>query len=206
MPSYLLNSIKPVVEEGAYVHPTAVLIGDVIVKKGCFIAPYAVMRGDFGRLILEEGANLQEHCCMHSFPDADAIIERGGHIGHGAILHGCTVKKNAMVGMNSVVMDKAIIGENSIVGANSLVKAGLVIPPNSLVVGSPSKIVRTLTDDEIRWKTEGTYEYQRLVDIYQQTLKEVEPDIVIHEQRARMTLSTYKTKDSQLNTSEIDSH
>lgn len=196
MPIYELNSIKPVVEEGAYVHPSAELIGDVIVKAGSYVAPFAVMRGDFGRLILCEGTNLQEHCCMHAFPGTESVVEEGGHIGHGSILHGCTVKKNAMIGMNSVIMDNAIIGENSIVGAQSLVKAKANIPANSLVIGSPAKVVRALTEDEIKWKTQGTYEYQKLVGIYKETLKEVEPDTVFDENAPRMLWSDYDHKPS----------
>lgn len=194
MPCYELNGIKPVVETGAYVHPEAVLIGDVIVREGCFVAPYAVMRGDFGRLILGKGANLQENCCMHGFPDTDTVVEENGHIGHGAILHGCTVKRNAMIGMNSVVMDNAIVGENSIIGAQSLVKANDVIPANSLAVGSPAKVIRALTDDEISWKTQGTGEYQMLAKHYASNMKQVEPETIEAQDRPRMTISSYTLK------------
>jgi len=110
MPIYSLNGVTPVVENGAYVHPDAILIGDVYVLNGAFVAPMATMRGDFGRLILGEGANLQEHCCMHGFPGTDTVVEENGHIGHGAILHGCTIKENALIGMNSTVLDNAVIG------------------------------------------------------------------------------------------------
>ena len=194
MPSYELNGIKPVVEAGAYVHPEAVLIGDVIVREGCFVAPYAVMRGDFGRLILGKGSNLQENCCMHGFPDTDTIVEENGHIGHGAILHGCIIKKNAMVGMNSVVMDNAVVGENSIIGAHSLVKANDVIPANSLVVGSPAKVIRELSEEEIDWKSKGTGEYQMLSKHYANSLRQVEPETTEAKDRPRMTISSYTLK------------
>jgi phenylacetic acid degradation protein len=194
MPSYELNGIRPVVMSGAYVHPLAVLIGDVIVHENCFVAPNAVMRGDFGRLILGPGANLQDNCCMHGFPGTDTIVEENGHIGHGAILHGCVIKKNALVGMNSTIMDYAIIGENSFVAANSFVKAKFEVPANSLAAGSPAKVIRELRDEEINWKSKGTLEYQMLAQAYLEGLTEVLPDHEISADRARNQRSSFLTK------------
>lgn len=194
MPCYELDGIRPVVKKGAYVHPLAVLIGDVIVHEGCFVAPYAVMRGDFGRLILGPGANLQDNCCMHGFPGTDTIVEENGHIGHGAILHGCVIKKNALVGMNSTIMDNAVVGENSLVAANSFVKAGFEIADNSLAAGSPAKVIRTLRDEEIEWKSKGTLEYQMLAKTYLSGLKEVQADSEIDEDRERNARSNFSTK------------
>jgi phenylacetic acid degradation protein len=114
---YSIDDITPVVSESAYVHPSAVLIGDVIVGAGCYVGPHASLRGDMGRIIMQEGSNLQDGCCIHSFPGKDAIVEMNGHVGHGAVLHGCCIGRNAMVGMNSVVMDGAVVGESSIVAA-----------------------------------------------------------------------------------------
>src|SRR5258708_28601545 len=149
---YEFEGLIPVVDSDAYVHPTAVLIGDVIVGPRCYIGPNAVLRGDFGRLVLEEGSNLQDTCVMHGFPDCDTIVEQDGHIGHGAILHGCRVGRNAMVGMNAVILDNAVIGEECIVAALAFVKANMQVPPRSLVAGVPGKIVRSLTEQEIEWK------------------------------------------------------
>jgi phenylacetic acid degradation protein len=159
---YSINGVTPVVHPTAYVHPSAVLIGDVFVGPRCYIGPQAVMRGDFGRLILEEGANLQDTCVMHGFPGKDTVVEANGHIGHGAVLHGCHIGRNAMVGMNAVVMDEAMVGADSIVGAGAFVKARMEIAPRSLVAGSPAKVLRELRDDEIAWKTLGTQLYQDL--------------------------------------------
>jgi phenylacetic acid degradation protein len=159
---YSIDGVTPVVHPTAYVHPSAVLIGDVFVGPRCYIGPQAVMRGDFGRLILEEGANLQDTCVMHGFPGKDTVVEVDGHIGHGAVLHGCRIGRNAMVGMNAVVMDDAMVGAHSIVGAGSFVKSRMEIAPRSLVMGSPAKVVRELRDEEIAWKTRGTQEYQHL--------------------------------------------
>lgn len=159
---YSLDGITPVIAPGAFVHPSAVLIGDVIVGEGCYVGPCASLRGDFGRLVLEPGSNLQDTCVMHGFPGCDTIIEAGGHVGHGAVLHGCRVGPGAMVGMNAVVMDGAVIGADAIVAAASFVKAGMEIPAGHLVMGVPARVVRPLRPEEIAWKTEGTRHYQEL--------------------------------------------
>lgn len=162
MPCYELDGLRPVVHPSAFVHPDAVLIGDVIVGPRCYVAPLASLRGDFGRLVLEDGANLQDNCTMHGFPGTDTVVETDGHIGHGAVLHGCRVGRNALVGMNAVVMDKAVVGESTIVAACAFVKAGMEIPPRVLVAGLPARVVRALTGQEIAWKAEGTRTYQEL--------------------------------------------
>ena len=183
---YEFEGLIPVVDSGAYVHPTAVLIGDVIVGPRCYVGPNAVLRGDFGRLVLEEGSNLQDTCVMHGFPDCDTIVEQDGHIGHGAILHGCRVGRNAMVGMNAVIMDNAVIGEECIVAALAFVKANMQVPPRSLVAGVPGKIVRSLTEQEIEWKTIGTGVYQNLVLRSRDTLRPVEPLRAVEPGRRRL--------------------
>ena len=180
---YEIDGVRPVVHPSAYVHPSAVLIGDVIVGPRCYIGPLASLRGDFGRLILEEGANLQDTCVMHGFPGEDTVVEVDGHIGHGAVLHGCRVKRNAMVGMNAVVMDKAVVGEESIVAAMSFVKAGMVIPPRSMVMGMPAKVVRELTVEDVQWKSFGTRQYHELAVRSLQTMREVEADTEVEPDR-----------------------
>ncbi|MFC0167095.1 phenylacetic acid degradation protein PaaY [Pseudoduganella danionis] len=183
---YEINGVTPVVHPTAYVHPSAVLIGDVIVGPRCYIGPLASLRGDFGRLILEEGANLQDTCVMHGFPGADTVVEQDGHIGHGAVLHGCRIGRNALVGMNSVVMDNAVIGAESIVAAMSFVKAGMEVPQRSLVVGSPAKVARALRDDEIQWKSAGTAQYQELAVRSMRTMRETEALTELPAERPRM--------------------
>ena len=194
MPIYSLNGVTPVVEDGAFVHPEAILIGDVFVLKGAFVAPMATMRGDFGRLILGAGANLQEHCCMHGFPGTDTQVEENGHIGHGSILHGCTIKKNAMVGINSTILDKAIIGQNTIVGAGSLVTANTEIEPNCLALGNPAKVKRALRPEELEWKTQGTAHYQMLSRIYPSNMKETSAEKNVNLERPRLKLADYQHK------------
>jgi phenylacetic acid degradation protein len=159
---YAIDGITPVVDPTAYVHPSAVLIGDVIIGPGVYIGPCASLRGDFGRLEVRAGANIQDTCVMHGFPGTDTIVEEEGHIGHGAVLHGCIVQRNALVGMNAVINDNAVIGESAIVAAMAFVKAGFVVPPRMLVAGVPGKLIRELTDQELAWKLEGTRSYQEL--------------------------------------------
>lgn len=159
---YAIDGMTPVVDPSAYVHPSAVLIGDVIVGPGCYIGPCASLRGDFGRLEIRAGANLQDCCVMHGFPSTDTIVEEEGHIGHAAVLHGCIVRRNALVGMNSVINDNAVIGESAIVAAMAFVKAGFVVPPRTLAAGVPARVIRELTEQELAWKIEGTRSYQDL--------------------------------------------
>lgn len=159
---FSFDGVVPVVHPSAYVHPSATLIGDVIIGPACYLGPGAVLRGDFGRIQMEAGSNIQDNCVAHSFPDADVIVREEGHVGHGAILHGCVVGRNAMVGMNAVVMDRAVVGDNAIIGAMSFVKANMEIPAGHLVMGVPARVVRALSTDEIAWKREGTLLYQHL--------------------------------------------
>ena len=187
MPVYAFENFTPVVDPTAFVHPTAVLIGDVIIGPGCYVGPGASLRGDFGTVTMEEGSNVQDNCVMHSFPGAEARVEVNGHIGHGAILHGCIVKKNALVGMNAVVMDRAVIGEDAFVAASSFVKASFEVPMRMLAAGIPAKILRPLTEQELAWKVEGTLEYQKLAQQCLATLKECQPLTAVEPNRPTRT-------------------
>ncbi len=193
MKVYAIDGIVPVVDPTAFVHPSAVLIGDVVVGPGAYVGPCASLRGDFGRLFIGVGANVQDCCVMHGFPGSDTIIEENGHIGHGAILHGCIVRRNAMVGMNAVVMDNAVVGESAIVAAQSLVRAGMEIPPRMLVGGVPAKVMRELTELEMAWKVEGTGVYHDLVRRCAGTMREVEALAAVEPDRRRLKLPELKT-------------
>ena len=186
MKVYSIDGITPVVDPTAFVHPTAVLIGDVIVGPNCYVGPAACLRGDFGRLELKKGANLQDTCVMHGFPGTDTVVEEDGHIGHGAVLHGCVIGKNALIGMNSVIMDGAVIGESSIVAAMSFVKASMDVPARTLVAGSPAKVIKELTDKEVNWKSAGTKQYQDLAIRSANTMQEVEALTEVEADRPRL--------------------
>ena len=189
MPCYAIDGLRPVVDPTAYVHPTAVLIGDVIVGPGVYIAPLASLRGDFGRIVLKEGANLQDTCVMHGFPGSDTVVEKDGHIGHGAVIHGCQIGENALIGMNAVIMDGAIIGESCIVAASAFVKAGTEIPARHLAAGTPAKVIKELDDKQISWKRKGTAEYQELARRSLRSMVECAPLTEVEADRGRRDVS-----------------
>lgn len=194
MTCYCLDGLTPVVDPSAYVHPSAVLIGDVIIGPHCYVGPLASLRGDFGRIILEEGANLQDTCVMHGFPESDTVVERNGHIGHGAVLHGCRIGADALVGMNAVVMDNAHIAPRSFVSAAAFVKAGFECPAQSLVMGAPASVKRVLSDEEVAWKLAGTREYQALTLRCLNQMQECQPLSAPQADRPRISASTLRPK------------
>lgn len=183
MPCYSIDGVIPVVHPSSFVHPTATLIGDVLVGRNSYIGPGASLRGDFGRIELMDGVNIQDGCVLHGFPDQMTIVEENGHIGHSAILHGCRIGRNALVGMNAVVMDAAIIGEWAIVAACALVPASMNVPARTLIAGLPAKIIRQLTDEELTWKDEGTQAYHVLTERSMRTMIEVKPLAAVDAQR-----------------------
>ena len=185
---YSINGVTPVVDPSAFVHPSAVLIGDVIVGAGCYIGPCAALRGDFGRIEIRAGANLQDSCVAHGFPGTDTVVAEDGHIGHCAVLHGCVVERNALVGMNAVINDNAVIGESAIVGAMAFVKARMIVPPRVLVAGMPARVVRELTATELAWKIEGTQSYQELARRSLATMRATTPLAAVEAGRKRIEL------------------
>jgi phenylacetic acid degradation protein len=185
---YAIDGITPVVAPSAFVHPSAVLIGDVIVGPGCYVGPCASLRGDFGRLVLERGVNVQDTCVIHSFPDRDTVVEEDGHVGHGAVLHCCTVRRNALIGMNAVVMDGATVGESAFVAACSFVKAGMDVPARSLAAGIPAKVIRPLTPEELAWKPGATGLYQHLARRSLATMQEAEALTSLEPDRGRISV------------------
>jgi len=192
LPCYSIEGVVPVIDPSAYVHPTAVLIGDVIVGPECYVGPCAVLRGDFGRIELKRGSNLQDTCVVHGFPQQDTVVEENGHVGHGAVLHSCIVRRNALVGMNAVVMDEAEVGEAAILAACAFVPAGKKIPPRSLAAGMPAKVIRELSDQEIAWKLEGTKTYQDLTRRSLASMQQVEALTAVEDSRPRVQAPNVK--------------
>lgn len=189
---YQFNNYIPVIHESAFVHPLAAVTGNVIIGKNCYIGPGAAIRGDWGQVIIEDGCNVQENCTIHMFPGVTVLLKAGAHIGHGAIIHGATIGKNSLVGMNAVIMDNVQVGDECIVGALSFIKAGENIPPRSVVAGNPAKIIKEVSDQMLAWKTEGTNLYQHLPYDMKQGWKECEP---LREIPADLSIQTagYKT-------------
>ncbi len=175
MAFYQFNGIKPVVHPSSFVHPQATVTGHVVIGKDVYIGPGCALRGHWGKIIIEDGCNVQENCTVHMFPGVTVLLKESAHIGHGAIIHGATIGRNCLVGMNAVIMDEVELGDECIVGALCFIKQGEKIPPRSLVVGNPSKIIRQVSDEMIAWKTEGTKLYQQLPQQCFQTLQICEP-------------------------------
>jgi len=197
---YAIDGITPVVHPESYVHPSATLIGDVIVGPHVYIGPSASLRGDFGRIVIERGANIQDCCIVHGFPEADTVIEEDGHVGHGAIVHSARIGRNSLIGMNAVVNDNAVIGAEAIVASMAFVKAGMVVPPRTLVAGIPARVTREVTDAEVAWKTDSTRLYQALTRRSLATMREtvalteVEPDRRRFDLPDVVPLSEYKKR------------
>jgi len=175
MTAYTLEGLIPVVDPSAFVHPRAVLIGDVIVGPGCYVAPGASLRGDYGRIVIGRGCNVQDNCVLHTFPGRVTLLEDDAHIGHGSVLHGCTIRRGALIGIGAIVMDDALVEEEAIVGAACFVPAKFTVPARTLVTGIPARVVRTLKSEELLWKAAGTREYQELAARCRASLKECEP-------------------------------
>ena len=169
---YAFKDMHPLIDKSAFVHPQACVTGNVVIGKSCYIGPGAAIRGDWGRIIIEDGCNVQENCTIHMFPGVTVMLKKGAHIGHGAVIHGATIGENCLVGMNAVVMDNVILGDESIVGALTFIKADEVFDRRSLIVGNPGKRIKEVTDEMIAWKTQGTKLYQQLPSELHQTLKE----------------------------------
>jgi phenylacetic acid degradation protein len=187
--SYSIDGLVPVVDPTAFVHPQAVLIGDVIVGPRCYVGPCASLRGDFGRVLVGAGSNVQDCCIMHAFPSKDAILGEEAHIGHGAILHGCNIGRGALIGIGAIIMDDAVIEEEAFVGAASFVKAGFVVPRRTLVTGIPARIIRKLKPEELGWKAVGTREYQQLTERCLASFRQCQPLAAPEADRPRLGAS-----------------
>jgi carbonic anhydrase/acetyltransferase-like protein (isoleucine patch superfamily) len=175
MAFYEFNGIKPVVHPSSFVHPQATITGNVLIGKDVYIGPGAALRGDWGQIIIKDGCNVQENCTVHMFPGVTVLLKESAHIGHGAIIHGATIGRNCLVGMNAVIMDEAELGDDCIVGALAFIKQEEKFPSRSLIVGNPAKVIRQVSDEMIAWKTKGTRLYQELPKLCFDTLKPCDP-------------------------------
>jgi len=162
------KGFKPVIDKSSYIHPNATVTGNVIIGKKVYIGPGAAIRGDWGEIIIEDGCNVQENCTIHMFPGVTVLLKENAHIGHGAVIHGATIGRNCLIGMNSVIMDNVILGDECIVGALSFIKADEQFENRSLIVGNPAKRIKAVSDEMMQWKTEGTQLYQSLPETMRQ--------------------------------------
>ncbi len=172
---FAFDGFIPVIHESAFIHENATVTGNVIIGRDVYVGPGAAIRGDWGGIVIEDGCNIQENCTVHMFPGITVYLREGAHIGHGAIIHGASIGRNSLVGMNAVVMDNVELGEECIVGALAFVAADTKIPRRKVVVGNPAKIVKDVSDEMIAWKTQGTELYQSLPAENRRTLKACHP-------------------------------
>ena len=193
---FSFRGMVPVIDPSAYVHPQATVVGHVTIGPDCYVGPHAVLRGDWGKIVLEKGCNVQEGCVLHMFPESTVWLEEGAHVGHGAMVHGARLGRNCMVGMNAVVLDDAVIGAESIVGALSLVRAQSEFAPRSLILGQPATVKGEVSDRMIEHKTEGTALYQALPQDCQDLMEEVKPMTSLPEERIEdfPTLDTWQSR------------
>lgn len=174
-PFFAFGDFVPVVHESAFVHPHATVTGNVTIGRDVYVGPGAALRGDWGGIDIADGCNVQENCTIHAFPGVTVVLEEAAHIGHGAVIHGAHIGRNVLIGVNAVVMDHAVVGAGCIVGALTFIPSGMSIPERKVVVGSPAKIVRDVSDDMLQWKTEGTRLYQQLPALMRAQWRPCEP-------------------------------
>lgn len=149
MALYEFEGKRPKIAGTTYVSETAVVIGDVQIGENCYIAPNCVIRGDWGKIIIGNQCSVQGCCVLHARPDGETVVGNRVSVGHASVLHNCTIKDFGLIGMNAVVGDWALVGERSVVGAGCVVRARQEIPPESIAVGVPAKVIGKLTQEQM---------------------------------------------------------
>ncbi|MDH4187743.1 MAG: gamma carbonic anhydrase family protein [Nitrospira sp.] len=174
------QGIKPTVPDSCFVEETGIVIGDVVLGEHCSVWFHAVIRGDVHYIRIGERTNVQDLCMLHVTHDTyPLIIGSEVTVGHGVILHGCTIQDRVLIGMGAIIMDGAVIGEDSVVGAGALITEQTIVPPKSLVLGSPAKVKRSVTDEEFAWIKESAGNYVKYASQYMDTAFKSKPGFKI---------------------------
>lgn len=171
MTVYSLGEKCPKVGKNCYIAENATMIGDVTIGNNSTVWFNVVVRGDLDSIIIGDDTNIQEGCVLHVDYDCKLIIGSKVTIGHKAMLHGCTINDESLIGINTVILDGAVIGKHCIIGANSLITKNKEIPDNSLVMGSPAKVVRQLTPEEIEYTKWAAQHHVDKITVYNEDLK-----------------------------------
>lgn len=174
MPIYEVDGKRPRIDASAFVHPEATVMGDVTIGAGVYVGPGARLRGDWGRIVVGDGSNVQENVVIHVQANDGAFLAEASHIGHAAILHNCRLDRHVWVGMGAIVMDYAEIGEDCMIAAGAVVLTGTKVPAGKLVVGVPAKVIGDVSENMRGEMWEGTRLYQTIPDWYRRTLKRIE--------------------------------
>ncbi|MHB8829343.1 MAG: gamma carbonic anhydrase family protein [Syntrophales bacterium] len=173
MPVYEFNGEIPRISASAFIHPEAVIIGDVTIGENCFIGPGAVIRGDFGPITLGEGVSFQDNAVIHVDTGSEVVIENDVIIGHGALLHDVHIFPRTIIGMGAVLMFHVICEADSFVAAGSVVLQGTRVPAGTIVGGNPAKIIKKASAKNIRDTAEGVSRYRELARAYRETMKKI---------------------------------
>ena len=161
------QGIKPTIPKSCFIEETAVVLGDVVIGEESSVWFHAVVRGDVHYIRIGHRTNVQDLCCLHVTHDTQPLIlGEDVTVGHHVVLHGCTIKDRVLIGMGAIIMDGAVIGEDSVVGAGALVTEGTVVPPKSLIFGSPAKVKRPVTENELAWIRASAENYVRYARQY----------------------------------------
>lgn len=179
MPFYEFEGKRPVISREAFIHPQAVIIGDVQIESGCYIGAGAVLRGDIGSVKIGRGSNFQENGIIHTFPGKATVLHPDTHIGHGAILHGCEICSNVLVGMGCIIGDDVRINSNCLIGAGSFVSFGTEIPSNKVVVGSPAKVIKDISPEQLQEVADARATYQDLARRYLKSFRSLSSNDVL---------------------------
>lgn len=173
MAIYEFEGRKPLIGKGSFIHPEATIIGDVILGEGCYVGPGARIRADWGKIIIGPESNIQDNCVIHVYPGETARLGPRSHIGHGAILHTPNLDEHVVVGMGAIILDHSKIGEGCCIGAGAVVTENSVIPPYTLVVGVPAKIMGNVNETMQKRLERGTTHYIELASRSNEGLKEL---------------------------------
>ncbi|MCX5865888.1 MAG: gamma carbonic anhydrase family protein [Proteobacteria bacterium] len=171
MAIYEFEGKKPRLEEGVYIHPSASVIGDVIIGKNCFVGPGAVLRGDFGGIRIGDGTCVQDNAVVHADPEFTASFGRGCHIAHGAVVHHSEIGDNVLIGIGAIILPQCRIGDDVLIAAGTLLTPNTRIPSGKMVMGRPGKVTRDLQPEMIDFIKLGNLAYQELSGRYRSGLK-----------------------------------
>ena len=161
------QGIKPTIAKSAFIEETAVVIGDVHIGEQSSVWFHAVVRGDVNSIRIGDRTNIQDLSMLHVTHDTHPLnLGNDVTAGHHVVLHGCTIRDRVLIGMGAIIMDGVVVGEDSVVGAGALVTEGTIVPPKSLVLGSPAKVKRSVTDEELAWIKESSANYVRYAKQY----------------------------------------
>jgi carbonic anhydrase/acetyltransferase-like protein (isoleucine patch superfamily) len=173
MAIYQLGEYAPEIDDSAYVAESANVIGKITIEAGASVWFGVTLRGDNERISIGENSNVQENCVMHTDPGYPLTIGKNVTVGHQAMLHGCTIGDGALIGIAAVVLNGAVIGKNCLVGAGAVITEGKQFPDNSLIIGTPAKVVRTLSEADIAGMRLGTDSYVLRARLFKTELKRV---------------------------------